>query len=869
MDYYQQSIKQVFSRLNSSVKGLTAAQASQRLATDGKNVLKPRQRFPVELRILFNQFSNVFFVLLVAASLISWYLEEYHQLVILVTVIIINVLVGFIEEYKAERALQKLKKELAHFSWCFRDGRLTKVPVVNLVVGDVVRLREGDKVPADLRIIESKNLQINQAVLTGESNPAPKSSQAIAEKRPITGQINMVFAATSVLTGRGKGVVTATGNQTQVSKIAQLLEGPRIHTPLERKLDSLARVFLVIVTVMGLIVFFLGWLSQELPLGQLLTFVIALLVSAVPESLPTIIVLTLAMGVLRMAQQKSIVKRLPAVEALGDVDVICTDKTGTLTKNEMTVKKVIWLKKGKILERDIPGAGFEARPRLKVDGSLRLVLETAILANDTTLKPISAHSAEFFVVGDPTEGAVLIAGLKAGIDIERLRNHFPPDDEIVFDSSYKYEATLSQGKIFVMGALEVLLKKSSLHPRLSLKILERADFLAKQGLRIVGIFQGRSSEDKLRNEHIKDLEFLGFVAMMDPVREGVRQALKQVEQAGIEVKIITGDHPATTQTAAAQIGIKVSPGQILTGEQLAKIPARGLEKKVRGIKIFARVIPEQKFKIVRALQAQGQIVAVTGDGVNDAPALKRAEIGIAMGQRGTEVAREVADLVLLDDSFDTIVRAVGLGRNILANIKKFVTFLLSTNFVELPLVMIAFLAGLPIPFVAVQILWINLVTDTLPALALAFEKSSQKVLPKFKSRQFMRPVIKKAIILSLIALVLELAVFVIKLPQGVEYARTLVFNIVVFFQLMIVFSIRSGQPFWKTNPFSNLWLVGAVVISIGLQLITYLPSLSSFFKVVSLSFQDFGLIIGVGATGFILAELTKLVTRQPVASQRQ
>lgn len=870
MDFYLQSAEQVLGALRTTRQGITSLEAKRRLTQYGRNVLRHKDTHP-NIKIFIRQFKNIFFILLFFASVVSFSLGEFQQLAILIMVIVANIMVGFLEEYKAEKAKEKLEKSFTSYIYCYRDGRLVKISIEELVIGDVILIQAGDKVPSDIRLIVNSGLQIDESVLTGESVPAIKNIEQMISPRLVADQTNMAFATTNVLTGKGQGVVVAVSNSTEFGKIANLVETSRVvQTPLEKKMAQLAKLLLAIVSIIGVMIFILGYIRHDMPVGELLTFVIALLVSAVPESLPTIIVLTLAVGVLKMAQSKSIVKRLSVVETLGDIDVIATDKTGTLTKNEMTVNKAVWLNGKKLFYLDFPGAGYDIKQKARIvsDSLFYDLMNTGCVGNDASLLPQPKSPTEFTITGDPTEAAVLVAGLKANINFQKIREQNIRVDEIVFDPSYKYRAVLTdKQEIFVTGAFELLLEKSNLDPKVKQKVLNYATQLGNQGYRLLAMAKKKTQLKLLSHQDLNNLTFQGFVTMIDPVREGVKEALQQVGQSGVQIKIITGDYLHTARTVANQLGITIEDHEILVGSQIQKMSQRGLENKVEVVKLFARITPEQKLQIIQALQERGKVVAVTGDGVNDAPALRQAEVGIAMGMRGTDVAKEVADLILLDDSFATIVKSVGYGRNILANIKKSITFLLASNFDELFLVAAVFMAGLflpgglPAPFLAVQILWINMVIDTFVALALSFEdpKENLNIDIDKKDAGFLPPVIRRAAFIAMVSFGIQLIIFIEKLSNGIDTARTFVFFISVFFQLMVVFSVRSAKPFWQENIFNNVKLNIAVIFSVVLQFITIAPGVREFFGTVELSLWDFGVIIGACITGFMIIEISKLV----------
>jgi len=540
MDFYLQSAEQVLGALRTTRQGITSLEAKRRLTQYGRNVLRHKDTHP-NVKIFIRQFKNIFFILLFFASIVSFSLREYQQLAILIMVIVANIMVGFLEEYKVEKAKEKLEKSFTSYIYCFRDRQLVKISIEELVIGDVILIQAGDKVPADIRLIANSGLQIDESVLTGESVPAIKNIEQMISPRLVADQTNMAFATTNVLIGKGQGVVVAVSNSTEFGKIANLVETSRaVQTPLEKKMNQLAKLLLVIVSIIGVMIFILGFIRHDMPVGELLTFVIALLVSAVPESLPTIIVLTLAVGVSKMAQSKSIVKRLSVVETLGDIDVIATDKTGTLTKNEMTVNKAVWLNGEKLFYLDFPGAGYDIKqkPRMISDPLFYDLINTGCVGNDASLLSQPKSPTEFTITGDPIEAAVLVAGLKANINFQKIREQNIRADEIMFDPSYKYRAVLTdKQEIFVTGAFELLLEKSNLDLKVKQKVINYATQLGNQGYRLLAMAKKKTQLKLLRHQDINDLIFQGFVTMIDPVREGVKEAFQQVGQSGVQIKI--------------------------------------------------------------------------------------------------------------------------------------------------------------------------------------------------------------------------------------------------------------------------------------------------------------------------------------------
>lgn len=875
MDLYKKSSDQVLSYFNVSKSGFSSDQVLKKQKEFGPNILKAKTGKNI-VHILWSQISNFLIILLIISAIVSFALEGPNiNTIVLIVVILLNIIMGFVQEYKAENALKALKSITPYKAIVRRNNIETKIPISQLVPGDIVLLKQGSKVPADVRIIKSSNLKIEESSLTGESIASSKNPKPISKTTPIADQENMAFMGTNIAYGHGEGIVTAIGNQTEFGKIAHLVQKKEEKTPLQKRLTYLGKILTLISVLLAILIFTLG-LLRNVEIAPLFSYVIALLVSAVPESLPTITTLALALGIINIAKEKAIIRRLPVLESLASVNIICSDKTGTITKDEMTVKS-IWLYDQKI---SITGKGYKPegvffQNNKKISPAYKPNLDQLIrigdICNNAKLN-YNQEKKKWEILGDPTEGALKVIAKKA-----KFAENYKKIMEFPFDFKLKRMSVLAESKnqkaLYIKGAPSKLLEiskqietpngKIDIDTQIKRKIIQQANLMAGDGYRVLALGYRKISQisDK-RDEMEKDIVFIGIVGMMDPPANGVQESLELARKAGIKTIIITGDHKLTTLKVAKQISLKINNDEVLEGQDLVKLSKNELENMVDKIRIYARTSPVQKIKIVEALQNQGNLVAVTGDGINDSPALKKANVGIAMGQRGTDVARESADMILTDDRFPTIISAIEYGRSIYDNIKKFFTFVLSGNFDELALVFLAFIVGLPQPFITIQILWINLVTDSFPAIALAFEKPSKGIMrkkPKDPSEGIMKPVLKKALFLGILGFAFELILFLANYQEDIVKARTLVFTFCVFFQLFIVFSIRSEKPFWKTNIFENTTLIWAVLLSAVLQIIVLYGPLQNAFQTTALNLVDWVLIVSGCLITFIIAEIAKVV----------
>ena len=871
----------VFSLLRSGPAGLTAAEAARRLVEYGSNELQAAHRISA-WSIFLGQFKNLLIVILLIATVVSAFLGHEIEAVAIAVIVLFAVLLGFGQEFRAERAIEALRQMAAPTATVLRDGQETEIPACELVPGDVILLRAGDKIPADARLIESASLQIDEAALTGESVPVEKSVGTLAgEDLALGDRKNIVYAGTAATYGRGRAVVVATGMGTEFGKIAQMLQTVETgKTPLQVNLDRVGRALAWAALGVVVIIVALG-LFRGQPFIDMLIFGIALAVAAVPEALPAVVTISLAIGVQRMAKRHALVRRLPAVETLGSTSVICSDKTGTLTKDEMTARRLFVA--GEMIE--ISGAGYEPRGQFLRDGlaaepsgPVRQLLTAASLASDAHI----AHSetdGRWHVKGDPTEAALVVAAAKAGLNKADLDSQSPRVNEIPFTSETKRMTTLHADRdgaiAYSKGAPEVILASCcrllkeegeiALDPKSRATILDAAHKMAGEALRVLAVASKAGA--RLENaEH--EMTFLGLVGMIDPPRPEVKAAIQTCEQAGIKPVMITGDHPITAQAVARELGL-LKTGRVVTGAALEAMSEAEFERDVEDIEVYARVSPAHKLVVVTALQKKGHIVAMTGDGVNDAPALKKADIGIAMGITGTDVTKEAAALTLTDDNFASIVAAVEEGRGIFGNIKKYLMYLLSSNIGEIGLMAGATLAGLPLPLTAVQILYVNLATDGLPALALAVDPPEPDLM-KRKPRNprtgiFTRPVVILMAVGGLWSTMVNLGLFTWALNSGrsVDEAMTMTFVSLVLIQFFKAYNFRSDRHSVLNRPFANKWLNLSIAFQLVLlALIVYLPFLHRPFGTFSLPLVDWVVIVVLAFSVSPVLEIAKWFVRR-------
>ena len=911
------SLELVLSRLGAHPRhGLTQAEALERLEEFGKNQLSEGPRTSA-WDILFAQCKNILVIILLIAASLSAVLGHGVEAIAIAVIVLFAIGLGFVQEYRAERAIEALRKMAAPTATVLRGGEEVEIPASDVVPGDVIMLAAGDKVPADGRMIDAINLHADEAALTGESVPVEKHAEAIALLDLPTGdRRNMVFAGTAVTYGRGRAVVTATAMGTEFGKIAGMLQTVETSkTPLQKNLDRVGKTLAKAALVVVFIISGLGVLRGQ-PLLEMVIFGIALAVAVVPEALPAVVTISLAIGVQRMVKRHALIRRLPAVETLGSTSIICTDKTGTLTKDEMTARRIF--AGGEMLE--IEGIGYEPHGSFLCDGKpaepgtvICELLKGAALASDTRL--LQAEGA-WDIWGDPTEGALIVAAAKAGLNKDILDEEFPRSAEIPFTSETKrmttlHTSTAAAGEVYperseakskgtgrliayskgapeiILGSCTSQLLRSGIAPLNSgdrEAILDSARAMADDALRILAV---SSKADATLADAEHGMTFLGLVGMIDPPRPEAKLAVAQCREAGIRVVMITGDHPATAKAVARELGI-LDPstgsllrlrategqagqagGQIVTGTELEAMDNAVFEQQVEEINVYARVSPAHKLKIVTALQKRGHVVAMTGDGVNDAPALKKADIGIAMGITGTDVTKEAAAMTLTDDNFASIVAAVEEGRGIFSNIKKYLMYLLSSNIGEICLMVGASLLGLPLPLSAVQILYVNLATDGLPALALAVDPPEKDMMRRQPRRQqmgiFTRPVVALMLTGGFWLMIVNLALFWWALRSGFSLAEamTMTFVSLVFIEFFKAYSFRSDRLSVLSRPFANKWLNRAILWELLLLvLIINVPFLQGVFGTVSLPLQSWMMILALSATVIPVLEFSKFLARR-------
>ena len=871
--------EEVFANLNAGPAGLTSAEAARRLAEYGPNELQAAGRVS-PWAVLLSQFKNVLIIILLVATALSAILGHGVEAIAITVIVLFAVLLGFVQEYRAERAIEALRRMAALTATVLHDGEEVEIPARDLVPGDVILLRAGDVVPADARLVEAVNLQIEEAALTGESVPVEKHIAPLANDQLALGdRKNLVYSGTVATYGRGRAVVTATGMNTEFGKITGMLQTVETgKTPLQENLDRMGKTLAKAALVIVALIVALGVLRGQ-PLIEMFIFGIALAVAVVPEALPAVVTISLALGVQRMVKRNALVRRLPVVEALGSTTVICSDKTGTLTRDEMTVRKIF------VADRlvEVSGAGYEPHGSFAQDGvpvvpsgPLLALLRGAALASDARLVEKDDH---WDIKGDPTEGALVVAAAKAGLHRVDLETQFPRVNEIPFTSETKRMTTLhatADGPVaYTKGAAEIILDSCTrlltedgaqpLDGAAREVILEQARQMASTALRVLGI--ATKPDASIENaEHA--MTFLGLVGMIDPPRSEAKAAVQACELAGIKVAMITGDHPLTAQAVARELGL-LKTGRSVTGAELEAMSEAEFEREVEGIEVYARVSPAHKLRVVTALQGHGHVVAMTGDGVNDAPALKKADVGIAMGITGTDVSKEAASMTLTDDNFASIVAAVEEGRGIFGNIKKYLMYLLSSNIGEIGLMAGATLLGLPLPLTAVQLLYVNLATDGLPALALAVDPP-EKDLMRRKPRDartsiFTRPVVTLMTVGGLWSTIANLGLYIWALNSGrsVSEAMTMTFVSLVLIQFFKAYNYRSDRHSVLNRPFANRWLNRAIFWELLLLiLIIYVPFLHDAFGTFYLTLEDWLIVMAIALTVSPVLELAKWMVRR-------
>jgi Ca2+-transporting ATPase len=895
--WYQMTADEAAAELGvPSIQGLTDQEAKQSLQQHGLNELSEGARIS-PITLFLNQFKDFMVLVLMGATLVSGLLGEYLDAVTIIAIIVMNGVLGFIQEFRAERSLRALKELTAPYAKVIRDGKQIQIPARELVPGDVIELASGDRIPSDLRFIETNGVYIEESALTGESVPVSKHTQPIAEEDvPLGDQRNLGFMGTMMTRGTGRGIVVRTGMDTEMGKIADLIQNTEVmQTPLQHRLEQLGKLLIAIAIGLTVMVVVAGIFHGHPPYVMFLAGV-SLAVAAIPEGLPAIVTIALAMGVQRMIKRRAIVRKLPSVETLGCASVICSDKTGTLTQNKMTVTK-LWLGGH---ECDVSGDGYAPYGEITSQGSmidprkfpmLKRLLQLIVLCNNASLteefptlkrkKSKEKVQSTWQIKGDPTEGALIVLGAKAGTTHKSLEGLYKRIVEYPFDSERKKMSVVVEHQggrlVCVKGAPDVLVqnchyilwddKVIPFTSTLKAKVAAANEAMARSAMRVLacGFRELKVNETcETADEAEANLIFVGLTGMIDPPRREVRDAILECRRAGIKTVMITGDHQTTAEATARALGMLPQGGLVINGHQLSTLTDEQLDAKVDDIYAYARVSPEHKLRIVKSLQRRGHIVAMTGDGVNDAPAIKAADIGIAMGITGTDVSKEASSLILSDDNFSTIVAAIEEGRGIYENIRKFIRYLLASNVGEILTMFLAMMVGLPLPLTPIQILWVNLVTDGLPAMALGVDQAEKDLMQSkprpAKENIFARRLGWKIISRGILIGLCTLGAFWLTLIQqdggasGLVKAQSVAFATLVMAQLIHVFDCRSSRSIFHRNPLQNKYLVLAVVSSLALMLaVMYIPELQPVFKTMPLDWREWLLVlVAAGIPTFLM-----------------
>lgn len=903
LNWYNKGIHAVAEELSLDVKkGLSKDEVGKRLEKYGYNELKEKEKEPLWVKIA-KQLKDFLVIILIIASIVSGLVGEVSDAIVIIAIVIVNAVLGVVQEGKAEKALDALKKMSAPNARVYRDGHIEIIQAKNLVPGDLVLIEAGDSIPADLRLFESANLKVEEASLTGESVPSDKdASKAFDSEVSIGDRVNMAYMSTIVTYGRGKGIVVSTGINTEIGRIAEAIQSFGDETtPLQLKLNELGKWLGIACIIICAMVFAIG-LIRGGDLLEMFMVSISLAVAAIPEGLPAVVTIVLALGMKRMVQRNAIVRKLLAVETLGCVTVICSDKTGTLTQNEMTVVRAFT--GGTVYK--VSGQGYNPTGEFTLEDSnidpetepgLKLLFSSGVLCNDSMLEQKNVEENLWEIVGDPTEGALVVASAKAGYEKVKMNEDFGRVQELPFDSERKMMTTFHKDFVankivsFTKGAPDIILNRCTkiyqngsavtLTEALRQQIAKVNSEFAGEALRVLA-FTYREYDtlpQAINSENIEnDLIFVGLMGMIDPARVEAFEAIKTCKAAGIKAVMITGDHRDTAVAIAKDLGLMTENSGVLTGSELDKMSDEELYNRVESTSVYARVSPDHKVRIVDMLKKRGHIAAMTGDGVNDAMALKKADIGVSMGITGTDVAKGTADIILMDDNFATIVSSVEEGRIIYSNIRKFVFFLLSCNVGEILIVFISILMNLPVPLLPIQLLWLNLVTDSFPALALGTEKGDPDIM-KQKPRDAKEPILNKSMVigivvqsLALLAAVLTAYIWALNkyaggvntiTENGLLMARTIAFTTLISAELIRAYSSRSERhSIIKLGVFSNKILVWASLLSFVLLLIViYIPFLQPVFKTYSLSINDWLVVASLCAIPLLAGELYKLAVK--------
>ena len=879
--FHTKDIKTLFEEFHTSEKGLTKEESTKRLTQYGRNEISKEKKTPPIL-VFLKQLNSPLIYILVVAMVISFVFDHLVDAYVILGIILINATVGFVQERKAEKAIDALKKLIVSYAKVYRNNEVIKVPSSQLVPGDVVLLEEGDKIPADARLMEIKNFKTQESSLTGESFPVEKNIKILDTSTVLGDRTNMVFMSTLTVSGQAKAVVIATATKTQIGQVAKSIKEithPKMH--FNQKVKQLAYQMAIFAFIGALSVFLIGFFINKLEFFEIFLFTIASLVSAIPEGLPAVLIIVLAVGARRMAKRNAVIRHLPAVETLGVATIIATDKTGTITQNSITVEKILtadgefnvtgdgWQPIGKFFSGKTPINPFKF-PILK------RILHVSALCNKGNL---IRKDGDYEVVGDPTEVSLLVLGKKAGLNKQKLEGKVI--DDLPFSSELKFRASLIKLKekkyLYSVGAFETIINKSSYFLKsnkkrrftdnLKKEFLIKAESLAKKGMRVLALAYKDvpANINSVSAESVKDLVFLGFVGMKDPPRKEIKDAIKRAKNAGIRVIMKTGDHKETAIAIAKEIGLVTANAKALTQIDLEKMDKIQFKEAIKKVDVFSRVTPKMKARIIRELQEQGEIVAMTGDGVNDAPALKKADIGISMGIIGTDVARESSEIVLADDNFASIINAIEEGRIVFQNIRQTSFFLITTNVAEQVTIVSALAMGFNLPMLPIQLLYLNLVTDTFPAIGLAMEPGHHDVLnqpPRNKKEGILnKELIPFLILMAGLMVVGTIPLFRHFLPQGLDKARTVAFTAMSMFQLFNVLNMRSlKKSLFKIGVFSNKWVLLALGASFLLMLgVIFLPWISGIFRFVPLTIGELAIIILISSSVLIAGEVYKFV----------
>jgi P-type Ca2+ transporter type 2C len=886
--WYSKSKEEVLQSLEAKEKGLTKEESKERLKKHGLNQLSEKKSIPLPI-VFLKQFNNYLIYILLIAAAISYFLGHLIDVYVVLAVVLVNASIGFIQEYKTENAIKALKRLVVSYAKVYRDNELTKIPASNLVPGDIVLLEEGDRVPSDCYVLELKNLRTNESSLTGESFPATKEIKIFPENTQLGDRKNMVFMGTFVSSGSCKAIVVDTGSKTIIGTLAKDIEKIEVvKSHFREKSDVLAKQLGLLAIFGALVTFIVGYFFRDFEFSEIFLFTIATLVSVIPEGLPAVLAIVLAIGAYRMSKKNALIRKLPATETLGIVTTIITDKTGTLTENTMNVDTVYipgyhdinvtgngWEPKGSFMQKDKEIIPLE-------NEHLKKLLHISATCNNSKVLKEKDLKKGYSIIGDPTEASLVVLSAKAGIKDTNLKEN--RIDDLPFNSELKYRASLStlvnHGKkkqVYVIGAPEAVLENStyilrnntkhSIKSEFRKEISSKVDELTGKGMRVLALAYAdvKANTEKVSEEIVKDLVFVGIVGIRDPPRPEVKEAISKAKEAGIRVIMATGDHLGTALAIGKEIGLINKDERGITGQELEKLSKAEFIKTVKNISIFARLTPHMKLKIASELQAQGQIVAMTGDGVNDAPALKKADIGISMGIIGTDVARESSDIVLADDNFASIINAIEEGRVVFTNTRQASSYLLSTGIAELSILLIALIVKLPLPLIPIQILWINLITGGGSDISIATEKDNDNLL-KTKPRNAKEQIISKEIaplIMVVVATMVTISFFLFTyyLPDGIEKARTVAFVSLSFSELFNVYNMRSlKKSVFEIGVFSNKWVNIATVISTILLLgVLYIPFFQGIFQFATLKITELLIIFIITSSVLIIGETYKRI----------